>query len=178
MQISTVADLTKWAKLVGTGALITPELQAERLKWDRLGDNDDNWHYTFGLEENSGWIGHNGQIPGYFTSEVYNPELDATIVIAMNSDKKVNGEQGINVLLRACARTRFVNDAIDVECTDDELIVALVDGRRVSAPSAWLPRLLRATPKQRANWRLIGRGVGIHWEDVDEDISVRTLLAS
>ena len=51
-----------------------------------MGDNDDNWHYTFGLEENSGWTGHNGQIPGYFTVEVCNPELDATIVIAMNSD--------------------------------------------------------------------------------------------
>jgi Protein of unknown function (DUF2442) len=71
-----------------------------------------------------------------------------------------------------------VADAVDVECTDDELIVTLVDGRRVSAPLAWFPRLLRATPKQRANWRLIGRGVGIHWDDVDEDISVRSLLVS
>ena len=71
-----------------------------------------------------------------------------------------------------------VADAVDVKCTDDELIVTLVDGRRVSAPLAWFPRLLRATPMQRANWRLIGRGVGIHWEDVDEDISVRSLLAS
>jgi D-alanyl-D-alanine carboxypeptidase len=112
--ISTVADLTKWAKLVGTGALIGPELQAERLKWDRLGDNDDNWHYTFGLEENSGWIGHNGQIPGYFTFEVYNPELDATIVIAMNSDKKVNGEQGINVLLRDISKILFPNNPVNV----------------------------------------------------------------
>jgi len=41
----------------------------------------------------------------------------------------------------------------------------------------WFPRLLAATPVQRANWRLIGRGVGIHWEDIDEDISVRSLLA-
>jgi hypothetical protein len=71
-----------------------------------------------------------------------------------------------------------VADAVDVKCTDDEINVTLVDGRRVSAPLAWFPRLLRATPKQRANWRLIGRGVGIHWDDVDEDISVRTLLAS
>jgi hypothetical protein len=71
-----------------------------------------------------------------------------------------------------------VADAVDVACTDDELIVTLVDGRRVSAPLAWFPRLLRATPKQRSNWRLIGRGIGIHWDDVDEDISVRTLLAS
>jgi hypothetical protein len=74
--------------------------------------------------------------------------------------------------------SKAVADAVDVKCTDDELIVTLVDGRPVSAPLAWFPRLLHATPKQRANWRLIGRGVGIHWEGVDEDISVRTLLAS
>jgi hypothetical protein len=56
-------------------------------------------------------------------------------------------------------------------------IVDLVDGRRVSAPLEWFPRLLNATPAQRANWNLIGRGVGIHWEDVDEDVSVKSLLA-
>lgn len=71
-----------------------------------------------------------------------------------------------------------IADATDVAFTDDELIVTLVDGRRVSAPLAWFPRLLGATPGQRKNWRLIGRGVGIHWDDVDEDISVRSLLAS
>ena len=90
--------------------MISPELQAERLKWDRLGDDDDNWHYTFGLEENSGWIGHNGQIPGYFTFEVYNPKLAATIVIAMNSDKKVNGEQGVNIFLRDISKILFPNN--------------------------------------------------------------------
>lgn len=66
---------------------------------------------------------------------------------------------------------------VDVSFTEDELVVTLADARRVSAPLEWFPRLLRATPAQRANWRLIGRGVGIHWEDVDEDISVRSLLA-
>ena len=71
-----------------------------------------------------------------------------------------------------------VADAVDVSCTDDELIVTLVDGRKVSAPLEWFPRLLRATPEQRAKWRLIGGGVGIHWQDADEDISVRSLLAS
>ena len=70
-----------------------------------------------------------------------------------------------------------VADAVDVSFTDDEIVVTLADARRVSAPLEWFPRLLRATPAQRANWRLIGRGVGIHWEDVDEDISVRSLLA-
>jgi hypothetical protein len=70
-----------------------------------------------------------------------------------------------------------VADAVDVSFTEDEIIVSLVDGRRVSAPLEWFPRLLNATPAQRANWSLIGRGVGIHWEDVDEDISVRSLSA-
>jgi hypothetical protein len=68
-------------------------------------------------------------------------------------------------------------DAVDVSFTDVELIVTLADARRISAPLEWFPRLLRATPAQRANWRLIGRGVGIHWEEVDEDVSVRSLLA-
>jgi hypothetical protein len=71
-----------------------------------------------------------------------------------------------------------IADAVDVAFNDDELIVTLVDGRRVSAPLAWFPRLLSASPNQRQNWRLIGGGVGIHWDDVDEDISVRSLLAS
>ena len=71
-----------------------------------------------------------------------------------------------------------VADAVDVSFTNDEIIVTLADARRVSAPLEWFPRLLRASPAQRARWRLIGRGVGIHWDEVDEDISVRSLLAS
>ena len=71
-----------------------------------------------------------------------------------------------------------VANAVEVACTADELVVTLADGRRVSAPLAWFPRLLRASPIQRANWRLIGKGIGIHWEDIDEDISVRSLLVS
>jgi len=74
--------------------------------------------------------------------------------------------------------SKAVGDAVDVSFTDDEIIVALADGRRVSAPIEWFPRLLRATPWQRANWSLIGRGIGVHWEDIDEDISMRSLLAS
>lgn len=68
-------------------------------------------------------------------------------------------------------------DAVQVSFTRDSLVVTLADGRQVSAPLEWFPRLRDATAKQRKNWRLIGRGVGIHWEDIDEDISVRTLLA-
>lgn len=68
-------------------------------------------------------------------------------------------------------------DVVDVSFTDDELVVTLADARRVSAPLEWFPRLRQATPLQRANWRLIGRGVGIHWEDIDEDISVSSHMA-
>ena len=66
--------------------------------------------------------------------------------------------------------------ALNVRFTDDAIIVTLSDGREVSAPLEWFPRLRDATPRQRKNWRLIARGIGIHWEDVDEDISVATLL--
>ena len=59
----------------------------------------------------------------------------------------------------------------------ERLHVALSDGRRISAPLAWFPRLSRATPEQRRNWEPIGRGIGIHWPDVDEDLSVAGLLA-
>jgi hypothetical protein len=68
--------------------------------------------------------------------------------------------------------------AIDVLVTDDRLVIILADGRELAAPLAWFPRLVEATPQQRQNWRLIGRGHGIHWPDVDEDISVASLLRS
>lgn len=66
--------------------------------------------------------------------------------------------------------------ATDVSCTDDDLSVVLSDGRKVVVPLAWFPRLVRASAEQRADWELIGKGVGIHWEAVDEDISVASLL--
>ena len=66
--------------------------------------------------------------------------------------------------------------ALDVYFSEDVLHVSLSDGREVSAPLEWFPRLRDATPEQRSNWRLIARGIGIHWEDVDEDISVASLL--
>lgn len=56
------------------------------------------------------------------------------------------------------------------------LIVELNDGRTISVPLEWFPRLLNASKKQRNNWRLIGKGIGIHWEDLDEDISVESIL--
>ena len=65
----------------------------------------------------------------------------------------------------------------DVEVTEDTLSVDLSDGRTISAPLGWFPRLEHANPKERSNWRLIGKGTGIHWEDLDEDLSVQGLIA-
>ena len=71
---------------------------------------------------------------------------------------------------------KFDATAVDVRVTDEQLMVALADGRELAVPLAWFPRLSGATDDQRKNWRLIGRGQGIHWPDVDEDISVASLL--
>lgn len=66
--------------------------------------------------------------------------------------------------------------AVEVSCSDHSLNVVLDDGRSVSVPLVWFPRLVAATPKQRKKWELIGGGIGIHWEAIDEDISVASLL--
>jgi len=65
---------------------------------------------------------------------------------------------------------------LDVQFSDDSFSVSLRDGRVISVPLVWYPRLLRATRKQRANWKISGGGYGIHWPDVDEDLSTEGLL--
>jgi hypothetical protein len=67
--------------------------------------------------------------------------------------------------------------ATNVNVDEDTLTVELDDGRTVSVPIAWYPRLLNASKKERDNWRLIGKGHGINWEAVDEDISIEGILA-
>jgi hypothetical protein len=66
--------------------------------------------------------------------------------------------------------------AQNVQVTDEALIVDLSDGRTVSVPLAWFPRLLHGTPEERNKWRLIGDGEGIHWPALDEDIRVENLI--
>lgn len=61
--------------------------------------------------------------------------------------------------------------------TDEAIEVVLADGRTLTVPLEWYPRLQHGSPRERKNWRLIGSGVGIHWPDLDEDISVEGLLA-
>jgi hypothetical protein len=70
-----------------------------------------------------------------------------------------------------------VPSVVGVTLTDDTLSVELSDGRTLSVPLAWFPRLLHATPKERLDWRLTGKGEGVHWPAVDEDISVESLIA-
>ncbi|MBF0135390.1 MAG: DUF2442 domain-containing protein [Magnetococcales bacterium] len=72
--------------------------------------------------------------------------------------------------LRADKRVRYVG------VTNDTIQVDLMDGRSVMVPLAWFPRLLQATPEQRNKWALCGGGYGIHWEEIDEDLSVAGLL--
>lgn len=64
----------------------------------------------------------------------------------------------------------------DVRFSAQQLIVDLADGRTIAVPIAWYPRLMRATPEQRANWRISGSGYGIHWPEIDEDLSSEGLL--
>jgi hypothetical protein len=64
----------------------------------------------------------------------------------------------------------------DVRCEDERLVVDLVDGRTIAVPLAWYPRLLAATPGQRANWHKAGGEYGIHWPEIDEDLSTEGLL--
>ena len=67
--------------------------------------------------------------------------------------------------------------AVAVQCTDDEIIISLSDGRRLSISIVWFPRLEKASPLERADYELLGNGEGVHWPQIDEDISVAGLLA-
>lgn len=78
----------------------------------------------------------------------------------------------------SAARVRIEPLAVEVWSAGDALHVRLADGREISAPLEWFPRLRDASPEQRGRWRPIGGGVGIHWPDLDEDISVAGLLAT
>jgi hypothetical protein len=75
------------------------------------------------------------------------------------------------------SRAKFKALVTNVRITAKALHVQLADDREIQVPLHWFPRLQRASRAQRNNWRLIGGGVGIHWEEIDEDISVEGLLA-
>jgi len=79
--------------------------------------------------------------------------------------------------MNTSARETVMPLATSVAASEDALSVELSDGRSISVPLAWFPRLLHGTAAERENWTLIARGEGIHWPDLDEDISVSSLLA-
>jgi len=78
----------------------------------------------------------------------------------------------MNTLIAEIQRARAQN----VLLTEDSLTVDFLDGRTITVPLAWYPRLLHGTEKERNKWQLIGRGEGIHWPDLDEDISVENII--
>ena len=78
--------------------------------------------------------------------------------------------------MSASTTERHGSRAVEITVTDDTLVVDLSDGRTVSAPIAWYPRLLHGTRRERGRWRLVDAGEGINWPDLDEDISVAGLL--
>ena len=82
-----------------------------------------------------------------------------------------------SIIINTLAVEIRIPEALNVLLTDDTLSVDLSDGRSISVPLAWFPRLLHSAEHERNNWRLIGRGQGIHWEDVDEDVSIEGLIA-
>ena len=71
---------------------------------------------------------------------------------------------------------RLDTHAVDVTIDEAALHFILADGREISAPLEWFPRLRDASPEQRQHWRLIGKGIGVHWPEIDEDIAVATLM--
>lgn len=113
--ISTLDDLTLWVKLLAKGTLLNADLQRERLRWDPIGDNTDNYHYDFGIEDTTGWLGHNGGIPGYMSYAVYHPAIDSSIVVFINSDKVIDGEPPVNPLLRDVSAILFPDNPVKVE---------------------------------------------------------------
>ena len=121
------------------------------------------------------------------------PKKRTLLKVMLIADDRADTDSSVERLMGNKAESRFAfiqeraefaseelldvyETAVDVRVTDDQILVVLADGRELAAPLAWSPRLAEATADQRKNWRLIGRGQGIHWPDVDEDISVASLL--
>lgn len=97
--ISDLHDLRRWAKVVATGELLSPETQAQRLKM--LPTGFPGTSYGLGILNSDGWIGHNGSIPGYETVTVYLPSKKATLVLIINTDSLVGGQEPSTLLARA-----------------------------------------------------------------------------
>jgi D-alanyl-D-alanine carboxypeptidase len=109
--ISDLHDLRRWAKVVATGELLSPETQAQRLR--TLPTGYPGTDYGLGIFETNGWIGHNGSIPGYETVTVYLPSRQATLVIMINTDVVVEGQESSTLLARAIAAVATPGNGYD-----------------------------------------------------------------
>jgi D-alanyl-D-alanine carboxypeptidase len=102
--ISTLPDMKAWAKVNATGELLSPVMQKQRLTWVRIPPLTANDTYGLGILNNHGWLGHNGSISGYTSDVLYLPSQDATIVILVSSDIKVDMKSPADALLHALTR--------------------------------------------------------------------------
>ncbi|MFH9727500.1 serine hydrolase domain-containing protein [Streptomyces sp. NPDC017254] len=109
--ISDLHDLRRWAKVVATGELLSPETQAQRLK--TLPTGFPGTSYGLGIFETNGWIGHNGSIPGYETVTVYLPSQKATLVVMINTDSRAGGQEPSTLLARAITAVATPDNVYD-----------------------------------------------------------------
>lgn len=109
--ISDLHDLRRWAKVVATGELLSPETQAQRLR--TLPTGYPGTDYGLGIFETNGWIGHNGSIPGYETVTVYLPSQHASLVIMINTDVVVEGQEPSTLLARAITAVATPDNVYD-----------------------------------------------------------------
>lgn len=109
--ISDLHDLRRWAKVVATGELLSPETQAQRLR--TLPTGYPGTDYGLGIFETNGWIGHNGSIPGYETVTVYLPSRHASLVIMINTDVVVEGQEPSTLLARAITAVATPDNVYD-----------------------------------------------------------------
>jgi D-alanyl-D-alanine carboxypeptidase len=109
--ISNLHDLRRWAKIVATGTLISPESQAQRL--DTLPTGFPGTTYGLGIFDANGWIGHNGSLPGYETVTVYLPSKKATLVIMINTDVSYQGQEPSTLLAKAITQIVTPNNVYD-----------------------------------------------------------------
>jgi D-alanyl-D-alanine carboxypeptidase len=111
--ISTLADVRVWTRALARGDLLTPETQRQRLTWPDVGGNTAERHYALGIFGIDGWIGHDGDIPGYNTYAMHEPDLDATLVVMTNADTPYQGVSPAAALVKTVSDILFPGHGID-----------------------------------------------------------------
>ena len=111
--ISDLADLRVWIRSLALGGLLTPATQLERLTYAPVAGNSPERFYALGIFGINGWLGHDGDIPGYTSFAMYNPELDASIVVTANADTKFQGYAPASAVIKAVSGILFPGHIID-----------------------------------------------------------------